>query len=211
VLPALMAVRSRARPAKGPRLSIGWDEAGEQVEVALSDLAQHLYVIGATGVGKTTLLSALIRQDIEAGRPVFLVDPHGDLYNEIRDSLPKAARRRTILADVSEFSAPFTLNLLGVGGPHARIQRSFICNQLIAVFKDIYGDNKEAFGPIFETTRCFSSWRPRASRPVSLILTVSSENPSSVAIFSNAAPTPTSSGSGAPSRCGRAERRPLRT
>jgi DNA helicase HerA-like ATPase len=40
---------------------------------------QHLYVIGQTGTGKSTLLRNLILQDIEAGRGVGLIDPHGDL------------------------------------------------------------------------------------------------------------------------------------
>ena len=49
---------------------------------------QHVYVIGQTGSGKSTLLRNLILQDIEAGRGVALIDPHGDLAADILDNLP---------------------------------------------------------------------------------------------------------------------------
>src|SRR5271169_1896595 len=52
------------------------------------DRRQHLYIIGQTGTGKSTLLRNLILQDIEAGRGVALIDPHGDLALDILDHIP---------------------------------------------------------------------------------------------------------------------------
>lgn len=52
------------------------------------DRRQHCYVIGKTGTGKSTLLKNLILQDIHAGRGVAVVDPHGDLAQEILDHYP---------------------------------------------------------------------------------------------------------------------------
>ena len=49
------------------------------VLLAPEDRAQHLYVVGKTGLGKSTLLRNLILQDLYAGRGVGLLDPHGDL------------------------------------------------------------------------------------------------------------------------------------
>jgi len=53
-----------------------------------SDRRQHLYCIGKTGTGKSTLLRNLIVQDILAGNGVGVVDPHGDLAESILDSIP---------------------------------------------------------------------------------------------------------------------------
>jgi len=93
----------------------------------------------------------MILQDTSAGIPVVVVDPHGDLHSDLIASLSKSVLRRAIIADVGDFASPFSLNILDVRGPYAAIQRNFIANQLIALFKTAYGDNKEAFGPMFES------------------------------------------------------------
>jgi Helicase HerA, central domain len=145
--------RSPQRRAKSRNvncLKLGRDESGASVSVGSNDLNQHMYIVGATGVGKTSLLQSLIQQDIAAGRGVFLIDPHGDLFEEMRSTLPDSILRQAVLANVAECDKPFTLNILEVDGPYPAIQRSFIANQLIALFKHIYGANKDAFGPMFE-------------------------------------------------------------
>jgi hypothetical protein len=68
-------------------------------------------------------------------------------------SLPERVLKDAIIVDAGDFDRPFSLNILEVRGSHAAyslIQRNFIANQLITLFKGIYGDNKEAFGPVFE-------------------------------------------------------------
>ena len=52
------------------------------------DRRQHVYCIGKTGTGKTTLLRNLILQDIYAGHGVGLIDPHGDLAHDLLDYIP---------------------------------------------------------------------------------------------------------------------------
>jgi type IV secretory pathway TraG/TraD family ATPase VirD4 len=59
-----------------------------------TDRLSHIYVIGKTGVGKSTLLRTLARQDLEAGRGFALIDPHGDLVESVaRDAAAKAPGR----------------------------------------------------------------------------------------------------------------------
>jgi DNA helicase HerA-like ATPase len=67
--------------------SFSW---GEDVPVGLmpSERRQHLYVIGQTGTEKSTLLRNLILQDIEEGRGVAVIDPHGELAQDILDHIP---------------------------------------------------------------------------------------------------------------------------
>ena len=139
------------RPPRGPGLLLGSDAAGRKQMIAADDLRQHCYVIGATGTGKSSLLRSMIRQDMVAGVPVVVCDPHGDLHSEVLADMSPEQRHRAIIADVADFEHPFTLNILDVRGPHPSIQRNFIANQLIALFKTVYGANKEAFGPMFES------------------------------------------------------------
>ena len=54
-----------------------------------ADRRAHMYIVGKTGTGKSTLLETLIRQDIEAGRGLALLDPHGDLVEKILARVPE--------------------------------------------------------------------------------------------------------------------------
>lgn len=134
-------------------LVIGTDLAGDAVSISRRDCSLHTYVVGATGSGKSTLLREMIRQDVAAGdRAVIVVDPHADLYRSVLDDLPDAARSTAILADVADFANPFGLNLLEIDREPAAVQRNFVANQLISVFKNtLYKGVPEAFGPVFET------------------------------------------------------------
>jgi hypothetical protein len=60
-------------------------------EVALSneERSRHLYVVGRTGTGKSTMLLNLMRQDLASGRGFALIDPHGDLATSICDAVPQ--------------------------------------------------------------------------------------------------------------------------
>src|SRR5438477_8983638 len=71
---------------------------------------QHVYVIGQTGTGKSTLLRNLILQDIEAGRGVAVIDPHGDLASEILDHIPSERTKDVAYFDPSA-RRPFPINL----------------------------------------------------------------------------------------------------
>ncbi len=112
-------------------------------------------MVGATRVGKTSLLRSMIEQDIKAGRGVFVIDPHGDLHAALLANLPARARARLVAADIADFNTPFRLNILKTGAgqaaaSHPAIERGFIVSQLIELFKSVYGHNPEAFGPMFE-------------------------------------------------------------
>ncbi len=77
-----------------------------------ADRLLHIYAIGKTGVGKSTLLEALIRQDIEAGRGFAVVDPHGDLVERIWAETPEAARDRITYLNAPDPLQPFGYNPL---------------------------------------------------------------------------------------------------
>jgi len=76
------------------------------------DRGAHTYVIGKTGVGKSTLLEAMALQDAVAGRGFAFVDPHGDVVERLAASLPPAARARLSYLDAPDPGQPFGYNPL---------------------------------------------------------------------------------------------------
>lgn len=131
-------------------LVLGRDAADRPIAIKAVDRARHMVILGATGVGKSTLMANMIAQDVAAGRGVILIDPHGDLYKEVRDALPREVAGRATLADAGDFADPFGLNLLEITSEPAAVQRNFIANQLVGVFQAVlYRGVPEAFGPMF--------------------------------------------------------------
>src|SRR5258707_8427542 len=102
---------------------------------------QHVYAIGQTGAGKSTLLRNLILQDIEAGRGVGLIDPHGDLASEVIDSIPAWRTGDVVYFDPSA-SDPLAINLFRAT---ADDNWHLVASGIISAFKKIWGH----------------SWRPR--------------------------------------------------
>jgi hypothetical protein len=77
-----------------------------------ADRLSHVYVVGKTGVGKSTLLAELALQDIEAGRGLALIDPHGDLARRVLALAPPSERHRIIYLDATDPLQPFGYNPL---------------------------------------------------------------------------------------------------
>ena len=95
----------------------------------------HVHVIGKTGTGKTTFLETLLKQDIDAGRGVALIDPHGDLALRIREYAKR--RNDVIYIDAADPDAPVGYN------PLRRVVPKYIplaASGLMEVFKKRFAD-----------------------------------------------------------------------
>lgn len=119
----------------------GW---GKEFPVGLdvSDRGQHVYVIGQTGTGKSTLLRNMILQDIEAGRGVALIDPHGDLSNEILDHIPSWRTDDVVYLDPTS-PDPLAINLFRATEDNWHL----VTSGIVSAFKKIWGDS---WGPRLE-------------------------------------------------------------
>lgn len=84
----------------------------KRIGIAQADRLSHMYIIGKTGVGKSTLLEILLRQDIVAGRGFALIDPHGDLAERIWEWTPHALRDRITYLNAPDPTQPFGYNPL---------------------------------------------------------------------------------------------------
>lgn len=119
------------------------------IRMQSDDRRRHLYIIGQTGTGKSTFLNSLIQQDIKAGEGVCVIDPHGDLVEDILGVIPKERFEDVILFDPGDTSRVLGLNILEID-PERPEQKSFVIDDFYKILRQIYKDVPEAFGPIFE-------------------------------------------------------------
>src|SRR3989344_2597405 len=108
------------------------------------DRRRHVYIIGKTGVGKTTLIENMIRQDIERGRGVALVDPHGDLADSLLDTIPPERVNDVIYFDPADVDWPIAFNVLEAVDPQYKY---LVSSGLIGSLKKIWADS---WGPRLE-------------------------------------------------------------
>jgi hypothetical protein len=121
---------------------------GEKTDVFLSDddRRRHLYVIGQTGVGKSTLLQEMAKQDVRNGKGLCFIDPHGDAIEDIFTAIPKERAEDVVYFDPADTERPFGLNMLEFTRPE---EKTFVTNELINIFDKLY-DLKSTGGPMFE-------------------------------------------------------------
>lgn len=84
----------------------------QPIHIAPEDRLLHTYVVGRTGTGKTTLLATMILDDIKRGEGVCVIDPHGDLVNEVVGKIPKGRVDDVILFDPNDTERPIGFNPL---------------------------------------------------------------------------------------------------
>src|SRR5215213_11934684 len=108
------------------------------------DRRAHMYIVGKTGTGKSTLLETLIRQDIHVGRGVALLDPHGDLVEGLVGKIPDIRKNDLIYFNVPDREQALGFNPLS--GVSAK-QRPLAASGLLDAFKKIWG---EFWGPRLE-------------------------------------------------------------
>ena len=118
------------------------------VRMTEEDRRRHLYMIGQTGTGKSTLLKAMIRQDIEAGKGICVIDPHGDLAEFALSVIPKNRTDDVIYFDPGDVDRPMGLNMLEIDPKHPE-QKSRVIDELFSIFDRLY-DLKTTGGPMFE-------------------------------------------------------------
>ena len=123
--------------------------AETKVTLAPPDRLRHLYVIGQTGTGKSVFLKNLCIQDIQAGEGTCFIDPHGNDIIDILAAVPPSRYEDVIYFDPAYLDRPFGLNLLEYDPTHPE-QKTFIVNEILAIFRRLYSDSPESMGPMFE-------------------------------------------------------------
>jgi hypothetical protein len=118
------------------------------VFLAPIDRLRHLYVIGQTGTGKTTMLKNMIAQDIQNGEGVCMIDPHGSDIEDILAIVPPERYKDVIYFDPAYTARPMALNMLEYDTRFPE-QKTFVVNEMLSIFNKLF-DMKVAGGPMFE-------------------------------------------------------------
>ena len=88
--------------------------------IKTDDRRRHMYLIGKTGMGKSTILENMIVGDIRAGFGVAVVDPHGDLAEKIMEYIPSDRIHDVIYFNPSDIDFPIAFNIVEQVEPHLR-------------------------------------------------------------------------------------------
>jgi len=116
----------------------------KQFGIKMRDRALHCYAIGKTGTGKSTLLGNMIIDDINKGRGVAVVDPHGDLVRDVLDYIPEQRVKDIIYFSPADRGFPIGFNLLEAVNPE---YKNIVASGIVGIFKKIFG---ESWGPRLE-------------------------------------------------------------
>ena len=117
-------------PASGKPL--GRAARGEPVALAVADARYHLHLLGPTGVGKSTLIARLVLADLAAGRGAVVIDPKGDLVEEILARIPAGPSSSGSICSIRSTPRPPGLNVLE-GADH-----DLVVDQLVGIFRRVY-------------------------------------------------------------------------
>ena len=137
-------------PSDGITLGLNRYGAEERpVKFGPQDRLRHCYVIGQTGTGKTGLLKNMIIQDMKNGDGVAFIDPHGNDIEDILAAIPPERMKDVIYFDPAYTERPMGLNMLEYDRARPEM-KTFVVDEVYGIFRKLYADVPEAFGPMFE-------------------------------------------------------------
>lgn len=154
--PHLKVLKSKSAPApfdlpnEGVLLGIN-SFRGKDIEVRMetNDRRRHLYIIGQTGTGKSGLMEQMVAQDVKNKAGLCVIDPHGSLVDSILSKIPDDRIDDVIYFDPASIKRPMGLNMMEYDLEHPE-QKTFIANEVYDIFRKLWKDIPEAFGPMFE-------------------------------------------------------------
>lgn len=114
-----------------------WRGLGKKFGIKARDRSGHMYIVGKTGTGKSTLNANLIIADIEHGHGLALIDPHGDLAETVLQYIPDERREDVIYFNAADLEFPIAFNPLDHARPD---QKHLVVSGLLSVFKKLWPD-----------------------------------------------------------------------
>ncbi|MEZ5246688.1 MAG: type IV secretion system DNA-binding domain-containing protein [Acidimicrobiales bacterium] len=105
------------------------------------DRLEHLHLMGSTGVGKTTVLARIALQDAEHGHTLIVIDPKGDLVEDILARLPENRLNDVILLDPADHARPVGFNPLAVGVGESERDLDLVVDSIASVFRGLFSQH----------------------------------------------------------------------
>ncbi len=149
----LPAPLSMKRSTTNLDVILGANQYGGEVSpigLTLAQRQKHMYVIGKTGTGKTTMLTSAIFQDMINGKGLAVFDPHGDMFQELLRIIPESRKKDIVVFDPSDRDFPIGLNILspGINFSNKEDGQEWITSSVLAVFKKLA--DEQYWGPRME-------------------------------------------------------------
>jgi len=120
----------------------------KSVHISLDDRRRHMYIIGKTGTGKSEFLKSMIMQDIRNGEGLAVIDPHGDLIDDILKLIPPQRSEDVILFDPSDTQRPMGFNMLDA---KTEEQKHYVVSSIIGLMYKLFDPHQTGIiGPRFE-------------------------------------------------------------
>jgi RecA/RadA recombinase len=117
------------------------------IYVTDEDRRRHLYIVGQTGTGKTTLIDNLVMQDIKEGKGVAVIDPHGELAEHALSFVPQSRLDDVIYFNPGDLMRPLGLNMLDFNFDRPE-EKTFIVNEMQSIFDRLF--DQASMGPMFQ-------------------------------------------------------------
>jgi hypothetical protein len=156
-IPTSQLGRQESKQVDGPRnipeegILLGFNQfrgARKPIRLALHDRQRHMYVVGQTGVGKSTFLENLALQDMLSGNGFAFVDPHGDTAEKLLSMVPKERTEDVIYFSPAEMEYPMGLNLFEFDTAD---QKDFIIQEVLNMLYKLYDPQHQGImGPRYE-------------------------------------------------------------
>jgi hypothetical protein len=123
-----------------------YDNVETDIGLTDDDRSRHVYAIGQTGSGKTTIIFHMAKDDIQKGRGVAVIDPHGDLAEDLLYSVPQSRFNDCIYLNPFDISHPIGINLLelksGLNDDELEQEKELVCESVISVFRRIFSKDE---------------------------------------------------------------------
>jgi len=106
----------------------------------------HMYIIGRTGSGKTTLMFAMAKHDIEHGQGMAFIDPHGDVSEDLLASVPEERINDVIYVNPVDLKHPIGINLMeltpGLDEDEAELEKEVVAEGIISLFRKVFSKDE---------------------------------------------------------------------
>ncbi len=136
---------------KGEKLSVVFGKntyGGQTTDIGLTEEKRktHMFILGRTGSGKTTLMFSIAKGDIESGKGLAFIDPHGDVAEDLLAIVPISRKDDLIYVNPIDLKKPIHINLLeltpGLDEDDAELEKEVICEGVISLFKHVFSKDE---------------------------------------------------------------------
>ncbi len=154
----IVKVHSKELPApislkQGKRLGVIFGEnnfGGTSTTIGLTEEERktHMYIIGRTGSGKTTLMFNMAKHDIQNGEGIAFIDPHGDVSEDLLSCIPEERAGDLVFLNPFDLAHPIGINLLeltpGLEGDAAELEKEVVAEGVVSLFRKVFSNQENA-------------------------------------------------------------------